>query len=55
MLEEIHARIQFCDKKFSVRTINLFKSLSNQIRNEKLFVKFLSLCETYLIEKFNFM
>ena len=55
MLEKIHTRLQFCDKNFFVYTINLFNSLPNEIRNEKQSVKFIFLCEKFLIDKFNYM
>ena len=52
LLENIHSRLQFCDKNFFIYTINLFNSLPVNIRNEKQFVKFISLSESFLIEKY---
>ena len=42
-------RINICDKNFFYYSINLFNSLSLDIRNETVFSKFIAKCEEFLL------
>jgi len=53
LLEPIHTRIRLCDQNFYIYSINLFNSLPISVRNEKSFVTFMSLCQTFLLDIFN--
>jgi hypothetical protein len=53
LLEPIHTRVRLCDKSFYIYSINLFNSLPILVRNEKTFMNFMSLCQTFSLDSFN--